>query len=233
MSAMRGYNFDNAIGKQAMTKEAVKILHKITRNVIYEHVPTADRQISGLAMREALEAACKARADLSGADLSGANLSGANLSGANLYGADLSGANLSGANLSGANLSGANLSGANLSGANLSGAIGSSLAVSKTRILPDGDLIVWKKCRDGVLVKLRVPAHAKRSHAFGRKCRCSEAIVLEIIGGEFATSIHDKSFVYRLGETVFPEQPFCENWQDECASGIHFYITEEEARAHS
>jgi Pentapeptide repeats (8 copies) len=39
----------------------------------------------------------------------GASLSGASLSGANLFGASLSGANLSGANLFGASLSGANL----------------------------------------------------------------------------------------------------------------------------
>jgi hypothetical protein len=73
-------------------------------------------------VKDAIHAALKARADLSGANLSGANLSGANLSGANLSWADLSRADLSGANLSGANLSRANLSGANLSGADLSGA---------------------------------------------------------------------------------------------------------------
>jgi hypothetical protein len=70
----------------------------------------------------ALEAAVKAKADLSRANLSRANLFGANLFGANLSGADLSGADLSGADLSGADLSGANLSRANLSRANLSGA---------------------------------------------------------------------------------------------------------------
>ena len=48
----------------------------------------------------AVEAAVKARADLSGADLSGADLSGANLSRANLSRANLSRANLSGADLS-------------------------------------------------------------------------------------------------------------------------------------
>jgi uncharacterized protein YjbI with pentapeptide repeats len=56
----------------------------------------------------------------SGANLSGANLSGANLSRAYLSGADLSCAYLSGADLSGANLSRAYLSGADLSRANLS-----------------------------------------------------------------------------------------------------------------
>jgi len=53
-------------------------------------------------VKELMEKAIEARANLCGADLyradlSGANLSGADLSRANLYGADLSGANLYGA----------------------------------------------------------------------------------------------------------------------------------------
>ena len=71
-------------------------------------------------LKEALEAAVKAGANLRGANLEGANLWGANLRGANLEGANLCGANLEGANLRGANLRGANLEGANLWGANLS-----------------------------------------------------------------------------------------------------------------
>ena len=213
-------------------------------------------------MRDALEQACRSGAYLSGADLSGAylsranlygadlygadlsranlsgaDLSGADLSGANLYGADLSGANLSRAylsraNLSGADLSGADLSRANLSGADLSGAKNAELAIAQTRILPDGDLIGWKKCLREVIVKLRIPAEAKRSHAFGRKCRAEWVQVLEVIGGEVATSMHDGTTTYRVGETVRPDS-WSDNWQDECAGGIHFYITRAEAEAHS
>ena len=51
-------------------------------------------------LREAVEEAVKAGADLFGAILRGADLSGANLSGANLYGANLYGADLSGARVS-------------------------------------------------------------------------------------------------------------------------------------
>ena len=136
-------------------------------------------------------------ADLSGADLSGANLSRANLSRANLSGANLSGADLSGADLSGANLSRANLSGADLSGANLSrtslsradlsradlsGAKHAELSIARTRILPEGSLIGYKMCRGSRIVRLRIPEDAKRSHAFGRKCRAERAEVLEITG---------------------------------------------------
>ena len=170
-------------------------------------------------------------ADLSRADLSGADLSRADLSGANLYGADLSRANLYGANLSRADLSGADLYGADLSRANLYGAKNADLTIARTRILPDGDLIGWKQCEAGTIVKLKIPASAKRSHAFGRKCRAEYAEVLEIIGDK-PTSQHDNSFKYTIGAIVRPTKPFDENWQEECASGIHFYITRIEAENH-
>jgi hypothetical protein len=169
----------------------------------------------------AVKWAVKSRANLSRADLSGANLSGA----------DLSGAYLSGANLSGANLSRADLSGANLSGANLSGAKNAELIIAQTRILPEGDLIGWKKCAGGVIVKLRIPTDAKRSHAFGRKCRAEFADVLEVFGAEIGISKHDSKTEYRAGERVTPDA-FDEDWQEECSSGVHFFITKAEAEAY-
>ena len=181
-------------------------------------------------------------ADLSGAILSGADLSRAILSRANLSGADLSGAILSRADLSGADLSRAilswaDLSGAILSGAILSGAKNAELAIAKTRILPEGALIGWKKCEGGKIVKLRIPEDAKRSHAFGRKCRAERADVLEIFGprGEAhteAVASFDSDFVYRVGETVVPKNGFSEDWASECEAGIHFYITRLEAENH-
>ena len=184
-----------------------------------------------------LSGALLSGANLSGADLSGAHLRSADLSGANLSGADLSGALLSGANLSGADLSGANLRGANLrsadlSGANLSGANGADLAIARTRILPEGDLIGWKKCRNDVVVKLAIPAAAKRSHAFGRKCRAEFADVIEVFGDGKAISLHDGKTEYVAGQRVTPDS-FDENWQEECSCGIHFFITRAEAEAYS
>jgi len=188
--------------------------------------------------RANLSGANLSRADLSRANLSRANLSGANLSGANLSRADLSRANLSRADLSRADLSGANLSGAdlsraNLSGANLSCAKNAKLAIAQTRILPAGTLVGWKKLRDGLIAQLTIPAEAKRSHAFGRKCRCELARVDAIYDGQKEVvrgySNHDQAFEYRVGAIVKPCEPFSENWQNECASGIHFFITREEA----
>nr|DAE60777.1 MAG TPA: pentapeptide repeat protein [Caudoviricetes sp.] len=179
--------------------------------------------------------------NLSSANLYGANLYGADLRGANLSSADLRGANLYGANLYGANLSSADLRGANLYGANLRGAENAELIQAQTVICPEGTIIGWKKARlssaERVIVKLLIPDDAKRSNASGRKCRCSYAKVLDIQHldgtsidhGECVFSDHDRNFCYEVGKTVYPTLPFDENRWNECAPGIHFYITREEA----
>lgn len=133
----------------------------------------------------------------------------------------------------GADLSGAKLGGADLSGADLRNAKNADLAIACTRILPEGDIIGWKKCRCNVIVKLRIPADAKRSHAFGRKCRAEFVDVLEVIGGEVGvTNNHGPLTIYRAGERVVPDS-FDEDWTYECSHGIHFFITRAEAEAYN
>ena len=183
-----------------------------------------------------LSSANLSRANLRSADLLGANLSSANLSSANFSSANLRSADLLGANLSGANLSNANFSSANLRSADLRGTKGSELVIAQTRILPEGEVIGWKKCRDQKIVKLLIPREAKRSHAFGRKCRAEYVKCLEIFGSDGsvqteAISLHDRKTKYTPGEFVYPDK-FSDNWQDECAPGIHFYITRIEAENH-
>ena len=189
------------------------------------------------------ERADLSRANLSGADLSGANLFGADLSRANLSGADLSGANLFGANLSGADLSRADLSGANLFGANLFGAnLSAETKIEQSALdkyFPiccpsDGAFIGWKKASDKI-VKLLIPEDAKRSSALGRKCRCSKAVVLgieECDGTDSklneVCSNYNKNFIYVVNKTVSVDD-FCEDRKQECAPGIHFFITRQEA----
>ena len=78
-------------------------------------------------IKQCLEAAAKAGANLAEANLADTNLAGANLAGAKLAGANLAGAKLADANLADAkltctNLTCANLAYANLAGANLAGA---------------------------------------------------------------------------------------------------------------
>ena len=207
--------------------------------------------LSGANLRDAnLSDANLSGANLSGANLSDANLSGANLSGANLRDADLSGANLSRADLSGANLSRANLSEADLieadlSGANLSGAkelntvtYNEQTSFFALQCPESGQFEAWKKAihddKENVVVHLLVSSNAKRSSATSRKCRVSEAQVLDIksLDGheEFteAKSQHDNNFVYRVGETVNVDNFDDDRWK-ECAPGIHCFITRQEA----
>ena len=162
----------------------------------------------------------------------------ADLSGANLSGADLSWADLSWANLSWANLSMANLSGANLSGADLSGARIESELLNKFFPIacPEyGTFIGWKKCINKTVVKLEICEDAKRSSAYGRKCRCSAARVLAIenIDGtpyehDSVASGRDRAFIYKVGEIVSVDD-FDEDRRNECSTGIHFFITRQEA----
>ena len=169
----------------------------------------------------------------------------ANLSRADLYGADLSRATLSGANLSRADLYGADLSRATLSGANLYGA--SYIEDAKNLFYPiacpeSGSFIGWKKARikdngGECIVKLEICEDAMRSSATGRKCRCSKATVLEVqdIDGNVlekaAVSDRDSDFQYIPG-TMVSVPDFDENRWNECSTGIHFYITREEAVRH-
>ena len=175
-------------------------------------------------------------ANLSGADLRGANLSGANLLNADLSGVDLSRANLSGADLRGANLSGANLLNADLSGVDLSGA--KNIPYIPMVCPEEGDFIGWKKAegnKDKVIVKLHIPSDAKRSSATTRKCRCSKAEVIAIynLDGTEAgeTTCHSdyyNSFIYEVGKIV-EVTDFNEDRWKECAKGIHFFISRQEA----
>ena len=170
------------------------------------------------------------RANLRGANLSYANLSYANLSYADLSGANLSYADLRDANLSYADLSDADLRDANLRYADLRGAIHNKLTVFFTLNCPEeGSFIAFKKCK-GLIVKLEITEDAKRSSATSLKCRASKAKCLEIENGlTEISSDHDKSFIYRVGETV-EVTDFDEDRWNECSTGIHFFMSKDVAR---
>jgi hypothetical protein len=185
-------------------------------------------------------------ADLYGADLRGANLRGADLRGANLRGADLRGADLRWADLYGANLRWADLYGANLRGADLYGAdlrganlYGANLRWAKNldqkllaqlKITPEeGEFKAWKKTSTGV-IQILIPENAARCNAIGsRKCRASEVVVIGGDGvGGCSPTYKEKSLPYELGATVVADE-FDDNVFEECSSGIHFFMTKQEA----
>lgn len=181
------------------------------------------------------------RADLSGVDLEYADLDGADLSDANLSGADLRGADLRGANLRGANLGHANLYDADFSGADLGGANlwSTDLSCVKNIFFPmvcpeKGSFIAFKKA-GCYIIELFIPSNAKRCSATSRKCRCSKAKVISITtpSGDKTniTEVHsnyDPNFIYKLGEYVEVKN-FDDNRWNECSTGIHFFITRQEA----
>ena len=192
-------------------------------------------------------------ANLYGADLREANLCCANLRDANLRDANLREANLCCANLRGADLREANLCCANLRGANLREANLRDANLRDAKNIPfipmacpdTGEFICWKKAMAETdhgnyycIVKLFIPADAKRSSATGRKCRCDKAIVLdiEIIGYAKKEPItilrcfsnYDKTFTYEIHNTVSVDN-FDEDRFNECSPGIHFFINKQEA----
>ena len=174
-----------------------------------------------------ISGACLARANLIGAYICSANLRTTNL-----YGANLIGANLSEADLSEADLYGANLSGADLSGADLSGAKNLNIPIA----CPEkGSFTAFKKVSGNYIVELEVPAAALRSSACSRKCRCSHAKVISFTNPDGSPadvdvvySKYDSSFAYRVGEIVSVDNFDTNRW-NECAPGIHFFITRQEA----
>lgn len=174
-------------------------------------------------------------ADLSNANLIGADLSNADLSNANLRNADLSNADLIGANLIGANLRNANLRYANLIGAVLIGADLIGADFTYPIACPEKGTFVGFKKANGFIVESEITENALRSSGTTRKCRCSEARVLSITNLDGTScnitsiaSTRDSNFIYTVGETKKVDNFDTNRWT-ECAPGIHFFITREEA----
>ncbi|HHY96597.1 MAG TPA: pentapeptide repeat-containing protein [Acholeplasma sp.] len=188
-----------------------------------------------------LSGAALMNTNLSSADLRGANLMGANLMGAALINTNLSGAtlmntNLNGADLRGANLMGANLMGANLMDADLTGVIFNySTSFFALQCPEKGSFTAFKKAGNYV-IELLIPASAKRSSATLRKCRASKAKVVAIYNLDGTksslTSIesdYDGNFIYEIGKTIEVKDFDDDRW-NKCSTGIHFFITFEEAK---
>ena len=172
------------------------------------------------------------KSNLKGAKLKDVHLASANMAYANLEGVNLENTNLRDVQLAYANLEGANLRGANLEGANLRGA--KNLPFISFACPDTGSFIGWKRAC-GKIIKLEIPADAKRLSATSKKCRCDKAKVLEIqeIDGSISdvikiSSDYDRNFIYEVGKTVSIKD-FCEDRWRECSQGIHFFISRQSA----
>ena len=177
--------------------------------------------------------------DLCYTDLKDVNLSYADLCGADLSYTDLRYADLSYADLRYANLLCADLRGTNLCNANFKGAILNEVKYNHETAFfaiqcPEaGSFIGYKKVSKKI-IKLLILEDSKRSSATSRKCRCDKAKVLSIEsvdGEEMFTEVKsdfDSNFIYKVGEIVKVDN-FCEDRWKECAAGIHFFITRQEA----
>ncbi|SFL05558.1 Pentapeptide repeat-containing protein [Lachnospiraceae bacterium KH1T2] len=123
---------------------------------------------------------------------------------ADFNGMDLSGMDLSGMDLSYADMTGAGVCEIDLNPENLKGVKGLYMPIFCPE---EGSFTAWKKCR------------------------ASEAVVLEIFDKdgtpvEDAASCHDKDFIYRKGETVYPKAADKEHMGD--WDGIYFVLSRSE-----
>lgn len=139
------------------------------------------------------------------------------------------------ADLSEANLSGADLSEADLREAkNIDRAMWNIYTTFYPMQCPESGAYIGYKKAGGLIVKLEIMEDAVRSSATSRKCRASKAKVLSITdldgnpAGNQVSSDRDKDFVYVVGETVEVKDFDTNRWK-ECSTGIHHFITREEA----
>ncbi len=171
--------------------------------------------------------------DLRYSDLNGSDLRGSNLSGSDLSGSDLSYSNLRDSDLRDSNLRGSNLSGSDLRHADLSGSKANEFTSFYFLSCPEtGSYTAYKKA-DNKIIKLFIPASAKRSSATSHKCRASKAKVLEFqdldgnkLNIDKVKSNYDKNFIYEIGKHIIVKDFDTDRW-NECSTGIHHFIIRE------
>ena len=196
--------------------------------------------------------------DLSDMNFSHSNFINVNLSNVNfcssqlvnvlLDDCDLQNANLKNANLERASLRRANLTKVDISGARLYAAVLENASLDdiifddntknfRIHCPEKGAFIAYKKGLDNLIIKLLIPSDARRVSSTMNCCRCDKAKVLEIKnfeGSKFfdeAWSTVAENFCYKLGEWVYAENFNEDRWYDS-TGGIHFWMTEEEAKAY-
>ena len=241
--------FEYYVSKNIMENN---VFAKAVEEAVKQGVSLAYANLSNVCLSNTnLENGDFSNASLSHTDLYSANLKNTNLSNADLYCSNLRNTNLYEANLVGADLTGATVIGANFENAclidtNLNNTFMAKVILKNASInypmaCPEtGSFIGWKIVKHtkrnyhDFLVKLEIPAEAKRSSATTDKCRCEFAKVLEIwdllynVNLSEVTNYNIKETVYKVGEMVYPDKWDDNRW-NECSNGIHFFMNQKDA----
>jgi hypothetical protein len=162
------------------------------------------------------------------ADLSYDNLAYAKLSGAILRRANLDGVNFSYSDLSGANLSGADLINSELEYADLTDTILDEKEQCRKGIVLTESIAGYKKAYEDKIITLKIPVGAKVFSINNNKRRTNKVKVIDMQGETELSSIHDNDFKYHVGDEIEITN-FDERYNAECSTGIHFFLTREEA----
>ena len=171
-------------------------------------------------------------ANLCGANLTDTNLTDVDLTGANLRYADLRYADLTrvdlyGADLTNASLTDAVLTDADLSGANLTDTILDEKEQCRKGIVLNEPMVGYKEL-DSEIIILEIPVGAKVFSINNNRRRTNKAKVIDIQGETELSSMHDASFKYHVGDEIEITN-FDERYNVECSTGIHFFLTRDEA----
>ena len=192
-----------------------------------------------------LNCVCLKYANLDCADLTYASLRSANLECASFVDTSLYFANLTNAKFFNPHFLYTNVRGANFADAVVRDMKLDIVEYSHTTAFlnlacpEEGSFIGFKKVIYGAhecIAKLLITDDSKRSSATTRKCRASKVKVLGFYDYDKnelpfteARSISYINFIYHKGETI-EVKDFDDNRWEECSTGIHFFITFDEAK---
>lgn len=195
------------------------------------------------------------RAVITDASLNVVLMGGADLAGSSFEGSKLLHVNMRMANIQTANFTSANImESCCFEHAHLTNAIFASASISKDTSFDFADLhgcefdgeeknrlgrvldrpvTGYKKSGEGDIVTLEIPKGAIVFSINNSKCRANKAKVVDTDGKTELTSIFDGEFKYRVGDKITPRNGFDLAYNIECAPGIHFFLTREEAEAYN
>lgn len=218
---------------------------------VFENTDLCNADLSNAILRGAkfINAQCKSLrcewSDLSFASINHSDFACSTLAFANFSDSKINDANFQHANLRHANfdyvtffnnidITGAKLEYANFTCCDLSsaGLIGDLIEYRKGKVLTE-PIIGYKKCLTDdklyTIVTLEIPRGAIVFSINGNSCRTNKVKVIDIADGyKRAYSEHAEHFSYYIGDEI-NIYDFDLQYNNECSSGIHFFMTREEA----